>query len=86
MFIHEKKAISGFRFKQPYPPSFTEVAGQPHLGTDWKSSFEPIKAPCDGKVVNVVFGRQGGWWVYFVDKFNYLHRFNTPIIALTLAL
>jgi hypothetical protein len=67
MFIHKNKSISGFRFKQIYPPSFGAVAGSPHLGVDWASNYEPIYAPCKGKIVQIVYGKQGGWWVHFEE-------------------
>jgi len=67
MFIHKNKAIGGFKFKQKYPASFGALAGSPHLGTDWKSNYEPIYAPCDGRVSKVIYGVQGGWWIYFEE-------------------
>lgn len=67
MFIHKNKSISGFRFKEIYPPSFGAVAGSPHLGVDWTSNYEPIYAPCKGKIIQIVYGTQGGWWVHFEE-------------------
>lgn len=92
MFIHKEKSIGGFKFRQPYPKSFGALAGSLHLGVDWRSYYEPIYAPVDGKVTKISWGTQGGWWIYFEEtkeasKYNankLIHRFGhcDPIVKL----
>lgn len=36
-----------------------------HLGVDYKAVFVPLMAPCDGEIVNVFTGTEGGLTIWF---------------------
>jgi murein DD-endopeptidase MepM/ murein hydrolase activator NlpD len=48
-----------------------------HLGVDlWCKIGDEMYAVYDGELLGVDFGRQGGYWVYYLDDLGYLHRFG----------
>lgn len=60
-YIHENFEVRGYRFKDR--TTYTTY----HLGTDLRSNFEPLYAPCDGKSVSAPYGEQGGQWLHFEE-------------------
>lgn len=89
---------TGFRFRQPYPPSFGSLAGKLHLGLDKggrNAAFPngidgmPIVAPSDGTVVARFTKPEGGNTIHFLDslgnlwRFLHLRGFASPPFALT---
>ena len=49
--------------------------GAIHLGQDIRGNIgDPIKAPCDGELLGVRFGQQGGYTIYFLGNDGTIHR------------
>lgn len=70
MFPLKQRAISGYRFgKATWYSKF-------HLGVDYAAKFDPLYAPFDGTITEVLYGKEGGKTIWFKpDHENVIIRF-----------